>query len=440
MAATKHRVLWSRILAVIFAILLPLTAVSAWAITTVTNTNRWVSTLHPLATNPTITNYLAQQGSIAIVQKFDVEQRVKDALPPSASFVAGPVTTQIQSYIEEALAKALHSQEFSKFWDRINRLSHGVAMNVLTGKTSSKIDKANQYIIDVTPALTKAIDALDARGITFLNPLKEQISQNRIASLQLFSQKELAKVQKYYNLAVTLRWVLILVTLLLAAGVIATARPLREGVRRLFIALAISAGLAYSLIKIAVAIVAPRAETPSDVTKAILNTVTAYLSDELLVLTLIGIGGVVVVWFTGSGEKAVAARMWISKSAKTLSNAVTQKSHQVRDGELTDWTRRHESQLRKSLVVANVVVIVLVAVALFAWISSFLGLVILVLLALGWYLLYQRLASYLEAQAPALEPGEAKASGAEPEPVGAATSDAPPAITDGAESAGTEQP
>jgi hypothetical protein len=444
MAAKKHRVLWSRILAVVFAILLPLTAVSAWAITTVTNTDRWVATLHPLATNPTITNYLAQQGSSAIVQNFDVEKRVKEALPSSAAFLAATITTTLQNYIEEALATALHSQEFSRFWDRINRVSHNLAMNVLTGKANGKIDKANSYIVDVTPALVNAIDALNARGITFLNPIKQHISENRIASLQLFSKKQLSKVQKYYNLAVTLRWVMILVTLLLAAGVIAVARPVRQGVRRLFIALAISAGLTYSLIKIAVRIVSNSAQTPSDVTKAILDTITAYLSDELLLLTFIGIGGVVIVWFTGRGEKAVASRVWIANNAKTLSSAVSQKSHEVRDGELAEWSRRHRSQLQTGLVVANIVVIILAGIALFAWISSFWGLITLVLLALAWYWLYQRLAGFLEAQQPSLEAGSSPSDQAGPTPVGAGDAEGgreeAVAISDGTESAGKERP
>jgi hypothetical protein len=416
MSTKPKRVVLSRICAVLFAILLPLTTISAWAITTVSNTDRWVSAMHPLATNPVITNYIGQQVTEEIIQQTNVQARIESALPAQASFLAGTITNEIQKTIEKAIDQALASPQFATFWDRANRLTHTAAIAVISGKYNSQIQKAHDLVLNLpVDTIINAINTLTSHGITFLAPLKSHIIGNRLLVLNILSAKELSKVQSYYNLATTLRWVLIVLTLLLGALTIALARPVRAGVRRFGIALTVAAALSYCLLRIGIRLAAPLAPTPEDVATAVLKTVTSFLNDELFIMTLVGVAILVVVWFTGQGSRAVATRAWISSNSKAIWAALTKKTSELRGGEMSEWSMAHRTQLRRGLGVAHVVIYALLIIALFAWIDTFLGFVLMVAIGVGWYFLHRRLASYLDVAESALPPATGNAVEPTPE-------------------------
>ena len=395
MGATGTRAVWSRIVAVIFAILLPLSTISAWAITTLNDTPRWVATLHPLATNSTITNYLGQQGAQAIVDQFNVESRIEKALPASAAFLAGTITAEVQKTINKALDDALASTTFSTYWDRINAITHRLAISIISGKQNKTINSAHDIVLNMGPQVITAIDQLSSHGITFLAPLKKQIASNRIMVLHLLNTKELEKIQGYYQIAITLRWVLLLSTLVLAVLVVVLARPIRVGVRRLGIALTASASLTYCLLRIGIRLAAPLAPTPVDVSTAILQTITSFLANELIVLTVAGVEILILTWLIGPSDRAVATRRWFADNSRGVTSAIARRSHDVSRSDVNEWTLAHRTQLQRFLGVANVLVIALVLLSLFAWVSSFVGVLVVAIVVAGWFWLHRRLANYL---------------------------------------------
>jgi len=98
-AGGSHR--WRRIsswvLVVVACILSVLSVVTIFARNQLLNTDAYVNTVAPLASNPAIQTQVAKQVSENLVARTDVETRVKDALPPKAGFLATPITSGLET-------------------------------------------------------------------------------------------------------------------------------------------------------------------------------------------------------------------------------------------------------------------------------------------------------------------------------------------------------
>src|ERR1700728_2665523 len=79
------------VLVVLAAILIPVSVISVWAINTVTNTDKYVETMAPLATNPVIQQGLATRATDALFSTQIVQDKVTQALPKSAKPLVAPL-------------------------------------------------------------------------------------------------------------------------------------------------------------------------------------------------------------------------------------------------------------------------------------------------------------------------------------------------------------
>src|ERR1700744_5241036 len=71
------------VLVVLASILIPISVISVWAIRTVTDTDQYVDTMAPLATNPVIQQGLATRATDALFSTQIVQDKVTQALPKS---------------------------------------------------------------------------------------------------------------------------------------------------------------------------------------------------------------------------------------------------------------------------------------------------------------------------------------------------------------------
>jgi len=219
--ARRTRTVTTWILVILFGVVTPLTIVSGWAVKTVTDTNRFVSTLQPLANDPIVTTYLANQATQKLFVAFHVEAKVTKQLPPSVRFLAPPLTAQLQSYTEKAVQIFFRSKTFQTFWNYENRYLQINVINTLEGKTPPLIAKTRTMAMNLTPMVIGAIDELDARGITVFNPIRSELQHSkRILTLQLISPKQLQTARTIFSLAILGRTVLFILTPLVALSAI----------------------------------------------------------------------------------------------------------------------------------------------------------------------------------------------------------------------------
>ncbi len=411
MSQKTTRQLWSRIFAVILAIALPLTAISTWALANITNTDRWVATLHPLATDPVVTTYVAQQGAQAIVHQLGVQSRIESALPSRAAFLATTITTELEKTITKALESAIQTKAFQNAFDRANRITHTLVVKILDGTENSKINHARDVVLNVTPAIVAAIDRLDKQGITFLDPIRTSIDKNKLLVLKLLDEREIASLQRYYKIASTLRWFTPVLTILLALMVIAFAKPRRRGVRRLALTVTISAAVTYCLLRVGIAVAAARAPTPTPVAKAVMKAVTSFLSAELLWLTILGVVGLALSWFFGDSDRATSLRRHLGHGLRAAGGSVASRSKELAHTDWQGWSQQNTTRLLGGLRIADVAIGAIVLILLFWWVSTFWSFIVVAVLAILWYVASNRVRAKLSVAPAEVATGEITTSG-----------------------------
>ena len=87
--STKRRSRWSKVLAIVGAVLLPIAGLALWSRNQLLNTDHYVQTVKPLASDPAIRRQLADRITEALHNTLDLKDRAADALPERAKFLAG---------------------------------------------------------------------------------------------------------------------------------------------------------------------------------------------------------------------------------------------------------------------------------------------------------------------------------------------------------------
>ena len=114
------------VLLVVGFILIPLSAVAIWSHNQLTNTDRYVDTVSPLAGNKDIQQTVAAVVVQALLSQVDVEKRVENAVPKRAKFLGAK---------EQLAEKAFRAQTCSQqdyLRDKLPRLDAAIELAALT--------------------------------------------------------------------------------------------------------------------------------------------------------------------------------------------------------------------------------------------------------------------------------------------------------------------
>ena len=107
-----------------------------------------------------------------------------------------PIVTEVQTYVEGLALKVFESPKFGKLWDTLNRHTHQVVIDVLTGKETPlrrSWGRAGAIVVNVSPALNNLIDKANARGVTLFNPLKPISTEGDGLGFTVVSKSQVSK-------------------------------------------------------------------------------------------------------------------------------------------------------------------------------------------------------------------------------------------------------
>jgi hypothetical protein len=214
----RRLVAW--ILVVVASLAIPSAVAAYWAVTTVTDANRYQATLSPLAQQPAITNAVADRLL---------------ALAPSAPGALS--TSQLHTTVRDQIAGLLRTPAFQSIWDTAVANSHPTAVAVLTGSAST--GGTTPVELNLTPVLAQAITALHTQGITaFDGPLSSVQAQSAF-TVTVLAPKQVDESRQVFHVIVQWRW------LLLAAAIVGVlgALALADRRRRILAGLAVGTAL-----------------------------------------------------------------------------------------------------------------------------------------------------------------------------------------------------
>jgi len=230
-AAARHHWLRSTgsFLLIFFASLLSLLAVvSVWANSIVRDTDRYVATVGPLASNPDVQKAITKRVTDAVLAQVDVDGLVKQlqqaaeqkGVPPKTAQLInnldGPISSGLKSLVSGTVERVVSSNAFDKVWVNANRRAHSAVDKALTGESDSAVSVKNgQVAIDVGPIVAQVKDQLVSAGFQ---------PAARIPAVHtefvVFQSKDVGKIKWYLRvLEIIGSWLPIIAVLIAAAGV-----------------------------------------------------------------------------------------------------------------------------------------------------------------------------------------------------------------------------
>ena len=224
----RWRSVTAAVLITVGCLLSPLAVTAVWAHQEISNTDRYVQTVSPLASDPAVQRAVTNRITTAIFERVDVNALVGDAvsrlqaqgLPPQVSGALGalsaPITNGVEGFTRDQVAKIVASPQFAQAWDAANRAAHTQVVNVLSGNQSGAVTaQGNAVVVDLGPFVEQVKTRLVDEGFG----LAANIPAVN-ASVTLFQSDQLPRVQGAYRLLEALGlWLPVISLVLIGAGV-----------------------------------------------------------------------------------------------------------------------------------------------------------------------------------------------------------------------------
>ena len=255
-----HRIrsTFSVLLIVLASILAMLSVVSVWASDTVTDTDRFVATMGPLAKNPQVQAGVSERITSLVLDQVDVDSLVKQVtdavsssnLPPQTATLLttlnGPLSSGLKSLVGTVVDKVVTSDVFANIWNTALRTAHSSFEKALTGKGGGAIKLTNNEVqIDVGPAVAQVKNQLVDSGFSLASKIPTVNT-----TFTVYQSSSLGKVKTYFRLLQIVGVWLPIITVLIAAAGVYLARDRR----RALIGTAIGFAVAMLVLGIAVTV------------------------------------------------------------------------------------------------------------------------------------------------------------------------------------------
>jgi hypothetical protein len=234
--ATRRAV--SMCLFVIGLVLAPISVVTTWAATTVTDTDRYVATVAPLASNPSIQQAVSTDLTRRIVRALDIPAIVSAALPARAAALHGVVTNTVQSFVGKVVSRVVASPAFARVFTAANRLAHSTFVAVVEGNRHLRAGggaRRGEVDLDLSRIVPAIRQQLAAAGL----PVSHRLTGSKLhASVTIFTSPQVHHIGELIRLLDKLGVWLAVATLaiLVIAVLLAADRRRRTALAGLWVA------------------------------------------------------------------------------------------------------------------------------------------------------------------------------------------------------------
>jgi hypothetical protein len=341
------------LLIVIGVLCLVLSPIVIWGRNLVLNTDRYVTTLAPLARDPGVQNALIAAVDRRVQANVDVGPLLNQNLPPKAAkALTGPVQGAVNGLANTVTTAFVQSKAFPKVWDGMNRLTHEQLVNLLTGKPYAqgavKIT-GGRIELDLSPLVQNVKDQLVAKGITVASKVPATG-----ATIEIAKASGLGKAQGLVRFLNTIADWLPLIGLALVAAGIAVARRWRRAL--IGSALGLAAGVLLILVGLLIGrslylSKLPGTAFPKSTSAFVYDTLVRYLRLGFRLVLLVALLVAVGAWVTGSSSSARAVQRWFGRVRQWLGQ---------KTGPVPQFVGRHARALRIGIVAAGLIVVLLI--------------------------------------------------------------------------------
>lgn len=222
----------SSIVLLLLALLLaPLAVVAAWVQDTVSDTDRYVETVAPLASEPPVQEVVINRLTDRVVANVDVAavtdslvRALQDAgasprVVEGAESLEGPLRNAVRTVVDRTVTRVITSDAFQQVWEGANRRSHAAVVNMLTGEREGAVRAEGDTVqLNVGDVVDEVRERLVDAGFD-----KAAAIPDTDRTITLFHTEELGKAQDAMRLLDILGTWLPVLTVVLAALAVWTA-------------------------------------------------------------------------------------------------------------------------------------------------------------------------------------------------------------------------
>jgi hypothetical protein len=285
------------------ALLAVLSLVAVWTRNQVVDTDRYVRTVAPLATEPAIQDLLVDALTAKLADPDRATAFARELLPRRAEPLAAPIASAVASFVRDKVEEFVRSERFARLWEDVSRRTHAAAVALLTGQDERRLQiVGDRLVLRLGPLVGPAEAFVREAGLDV--PLRTEGEEPEIV---LADASSVDRVRGVVDLLQKLAWVLPVLTLACLAGVVFTAPARRVGLLRAGLALAggmvvLGLGLVLGRSLYLDAVTGP--ELPEPAARAAFDTLLHYLRNGLLLVLAVGLLVAAAAW--AAGRSAVA--------------------------------------------------------------------------------------------------------------------------------------
>ncbi|MGW7539690.1 hypothetical protein ACWGKQ_00995 [Streptomyces sp. NPDC054770] len=357
------RSLLAAVLIVVGCLLAPLSVVASWAADQVGDTDRYVSTVAPLASNPDVQNAVADRATDALMSHLDLPALLADVAPADrprlqqalGGHLGDALEGAVRSFVHDKAREVAASDAFRTVWTDANRRIHSSLDKALTGSGGGAVQLTGDSVtLDIGPLVDQVKQRLVAAGLT---PAEHIPAVH--TDFTLVRSDQVGKVKTYVRLLqLAGNWLPVLAVLLVAAGVLLAVRR-----RRALVAGCLGVAVATGLLGIGLRVFRvfyldrlPAGVSPG-AAAAVYDALTHFLRTGVRVVVALGVVVALAAWLTGPGRYAGLVRgLWTSGIGAVRGTA---DRAGLRTGPVGPFVRRYRAWITWVLVAVAVLVYLL---------------------------------------------------------------------------------
>ncbi|MFE3605923.1 hypothetical protein [Streptomyces goshikiensis] len=358
----RARSLLAALLIIVGCVLAPLGIVAAWTSGIVGNTDRYVSTVAPLASDPDVQEAAANRVTAALMQHLDLTALLEDVAPDQRPVLqkalgklGGSLESAVSSFVKDKAQDVIASKSFETIWTDANRTIHTALVKALTGSGDGAVQIKNDAVtIDLAPVIDQVKTRLVDSGMSVAGKIPEIHTDFTVVQ-----SNDIGRVKTGFRLLQILGvWLPVLAVILIVAGILLSARR-RRAVVTSALAVAFAAlvlGLALTVFRTVYLNALP--DTVSQAAAgSVYDALIRLLRTTVRMVVVLGVVVALAAWLSGPGRYAVAARqIWHSGIAATRASA---DRLGLRTGPVGPFIRRHRAWFTWGLVAVAALVYLL---------------------------------------------------------------------------------
>jgi cell division protein FtsB len=302
------------VLVVIAAILFPIALTAYWGQRTLTDTQRYVATVAPLAQDPTVKQAVGEKVTAVLVTQIDAQNRVAELLQdnPKLQPLAGPIAVAVNNLVGQTVTKVLDSDQFDQLWITVNtKLQQALISALSNDPTGAVTFQGDQVILDTGDLIAVVKQKLVDQGLSFAANIPVPPVADR--EVVLLTSPQLKQARIAYAVAQPIAEWLIYATLLLFVVAVLISRKRAR--------MTMAVGFAIILGALAVRLLLAFGQSELELTlsgtsfavaqQAFFTILTVFLINAIRAAFALGLVLAILGWVLSGTKSALAARRFV---------------------------------------------------------------------------------------------------------------------------------